>query len=397
MEHAAKARDQDEHERLATRFRPLFQRIAEGEAERERTGTVPHEQLGWLVDAGFAGFRIPGDLGGEDARLSTAFRLVAELAEADVNLAHIWRNHLSFVEDRRYDRADPRTDEWLRRLGSGEIVGGGWSEPDTDVGSVRTTLLPDAEGVLRLNGTKYYATGSVYARWTTVLAADEAGHRVVALVDMTSDGVAVGDDWDGFGQRLTGSGSVAYVDVAVPAERVFSYAKRYVYQSQFYQSALNALLVGIGNAILRDGIAALRARRRSHGNALVPEPVDDPELQEVIGRLAANAFAAEATLLRSLDLVDVAVARAEAGDTAQDRASLLAVGAAQHAISTLVLESATLVFDSLGSSGVSERHALDRHWRNARTIASHNPRVYRTRLVGGWALEDAARGDTEDA
>ncbi|MFE3002766.1 hypothetical protein ACFXG4_48395 [Nocardia sp. NPDC059246] len=46
----------------------------------------------------------------------------------------------------------------------------------------------------------------------------------------------------------------------------------------------------------------------------------------------------------------------------------------------------TLLFDALGSSAVDASAALDRHWRNARTIASHNPRVYKERIVGAWYL-----------
>jgi hypothetical protein len=35
-----------------------------------------------------------------------------------------------------------------------------------------------------------------------------------------------------------------------------------------------------------------------------------------------------------------------------------------------------------GASAVAERFRLDRHWRNAHTLASHNPVIYRDRLVG---------------
>lgn len=107
------------YEALATRFRPLFAVIAEGEAERERLGEGPREQLRLLIDAGFAGLRVPSAHGGGDVPLSQVIRLLSELAEADVNLAHIWRNHVSFVEDRRHDAADPRSAEWLRRLAAG--------------------------------------------------------------------------------------------------------------------------------------------------------------------------------------------------------------------------------------------------------------------------------------
>ncbi len=275
----------EEFERLAERYRPLFAEIAVGEAERERTLEAPHAQLQVLIDAGFPGLRIPEDLGGEGARLSTVLRLISELATADVNLAHIWRNHLSFIEDRLYDRADPRSDPWLVRLGRGEIVGGGWSEPAGLEAPVSTRLEKDEDGDWILNGVKYYATGSIYAHWATVLALLPDDTKVVALVDTAADGVTIGDDWDGFGQRLTGSGSVSYENVRVPDENIFVYATRYEYQSQFYQSTLNALIVGIGNAIVRDGANALRRRPRTHGNAVSPVPSTDPELLEVIGAL----------------------------------------------------------------------------------------------------------------
>ena len=61
---------------------------------------------------------------------------------------------------------------------------------------------------------------------------------------------------------------------------------------------------------------------------------------------------------------------------------------AQVTASEDVLAATTLIFDALGSSGVDTSIALDRHWRNARTIASHNPRVYKERLLGAWYLND---------
>ncbi|MFT4306945.1 MAG: acyl-CoA dehydrogenase family protein [Microbacterium sp.] len=381
------------YDALAARFRPLFAEIAEGESARERERRPPHAQLRRLVDAGFAGLRVPAAHGGADAALSHVIRLMSELAEADPNLAHVWRNHVSFVEDRRHDADDPRSAGWLRRLAAGEIVGGGWSEPATSGAPALQTTIVERDGRWTLSGTKYYATGSVYARWSTVLARDPSGERVVALIPTDAAGVRIGDDWDGFGQRLTGSGSVTYDDVTVDPARVFAYAVRYPYQEQYYQSTLNALLVGIGRAVLRDGVAALRARSRSHGHALVADPRTDPELLEVIGAVSADVYGAEAALLRSLALLDTVaeVPRASAADLTT---TWIATSAAQLVIGEAVLRAATTVFDALGSSGTSATHALDRHWRNARTLLSHNPRVYKRRMLGDWHVSEAdpARG-----
>ncbi|AMM21403.1 hypothetical protein AX769_16285 [Frondihabitans sp. PAMC 28766] len=383
MSETSETRGDERYERLAARFRPVFARIGVDSLEREQAGRLAHEQLGWLTEAGFARLRTPSSLGGFGARLSDLLRLLAELAEVDVNLAHIWRNHYSFVEDRLSaldEPSDTRSAVWLERLGRGEIIGGGWSEsgPFTQE-TVETTIVPTTDGY-RVDGAKYYSTGSVYAHWFTVLAVDPAGARTVALVPADQPGVTIGDDWDGFGQKLTGSGSVTYRGAHVAPGDAIPYASRYEYASQYYQSVLHSLLVGIGRAVLRDGIAALRARRRSHGNGTTSSPVDDPQILEVIGRVSSLVFGASSAFERSIDLVDRFVA---SGSEADRQQSWLAVAQAQGVVTDAVLEAATLVFDALGASGTSSAVALDRHWRNARTLASHNPRVFKQRLAGG--------------
>ena len=59
---------------------------------------------------------------------------------------------------------------------------------------------------------------------------------------------------------------------------------------------------------------------------------------------------------------------------------------AQLVVIEAALQAATTIFDALGASGVSQSRALDRHWRNARTLASHNPRVYKARVLGDWLV-----------
>jgi alkylation response protein AidB-like acyl-CoA dehydrogenase len=59
---------------------------------------------------------------------------------------------------------------------------------------------------------------------------------------------------------------------------------------------------------------------------------------------------------------------------------------AQSVIIDLVLEAATIAFDALGASAIKRDAGLDRHWRNARTLASHNPRIYKERIVGDYAV-----------
>jgi alkylation response protein AidB-like acyl-CoA dehydrogenase len=64
----------------------------------------------------------------------------------------------------------------------------------------------------------------------------------------------------------------------------------------------------------------------------------------------------------------------------------VAVSQAQLTIIDGVLYAATRVFDALGASATSEETALDRHWRNARTLASHNPVAYKARILGDYLV-----------
>ena len=58
----------------------------------------------------------------------------------------------------------------------------------------------------------------------------------------------------------------------------------------------------------------------------------------------------------------------------------------QLVVSERVLRAATRLFDALGASATRSTTALDRHWRNARTVSSHNPLVYKARIVGDWVI-----------
>ncbi|MCS5736302.1 acyl-CoA dehydrogenase family protein [Herbiconiux daphne] len=379
---------------LSARFQPVFDRIAAGNLEREKNRVFPHEQVRWLIDAGLGRVRIPVARGGFGASLRQTFQLLTDLGEADPNVSHVWRNHLAFVEDRLNAEPSPTNDVWIDRLVTGEFVGGGWTEANNGSFSSLKTILspaPDGDG-WRITGAKFYATGSLYADWLDVIGRTEEGRIITALVRRHQPGVELIDDWPGFGQQTTASGSANYTDAHVDAADLFPASERFSYQALFYQTSLLAILAGITRAAQRDGIQALTARKRNYSHGLAENAAEDPQLLQVIGRVSALAFGAEAAVQRSsatLDLVAAAHAGALAsGDRAGEQEALIFATVettrAQVAIIESALTATTIVFDALGSSGVSKDWAIDRHWRNARTLASHNPRVYKERILGEW-------------
>ena len=379
-----------DYDRLAARFRPIFARIAEGAVARERARILPVEPIRWLVEAGFASLRVPRAHGGEGLSLVDQFRLVIELAEADSNVPQALRAQLALVED-RLNLPEAEAAPWFARFVRGEIFGSAWTEPNNRLGLTGTTVTPLPEGGYVLQGRKSYSTGTIYADWIDTFAQNsQTGEDVIALVPTSAPGVTRIDDWAGFGQRTTGSGTTIFEEVRLTADQVVPFARRFSYQTAFYQLVLNATQAGIARAVLRDALAQVRARKRNYSHSLARLPAEDPQIQQVIGRLSIAAFTVEAATLRAAEATERAAQAQAAGQVADlpalIAASELAQAQAQAVATDLVPRAATELFNVLGASGTDSALALDRHWRNARTIASHNPVIYKERLIGDHLL-----------
>ncbi|MEG3135923.1 monooxygenase [Rouxiella sp. T17] len=374
---------------LAARFRPVFARIAEGTVEREISRLLPVEPIRLLKEAGFGALRIPVNEGGFGASLPQLFQLLTELAEADSNLPQALRAHFAFIEDRLNQPDSPERRAWFRRFIDGEIVGSGWTEiGNLKLGEVITRVTP-AESGWNVNGSKFYSTGALYADWIDVYAQrDDNGRDVIALVSTHQPGVERDDDWDGFGQRLTGSGSTRFKQAQVEAEHLYDFSDRFRYQTAFYQHVLLSTLAGIGRAITRDAAQGVAQRKRiySHGNARLVS--QDVQVLQVVGQISSWSYAVEATVQQATHSLQRAFEVHASGDEALiKQANVLAevdAAKAQVIASDWVTRAATELFNALGASDTRTSKALDRHWRNARTVASHNPVIYKTRNVGDW-------------
>jgi alkylation response protein AidB-like acyl-CoA dehydrogenase len=375
---------------VLTRLRPVLDDIAAGAVHREQEHILPHAEVRKLVDAGFAALRVPVEDGGDGLSIPELAVVLVELATADSNLPQIFRGHIAFVEDRLTSPHGDDRDRWLSRFAAGEFVGNAWSEVGSGaLGVASTTLDHDSDG-WTLNGRKFYTTGSIYAEWIDVTARRSDGIDGTALVRAAQPGVTITDDWDGFGQQLTGTGTTAFNRAAVDPENVFAFSDRFRYQTAIYQLVLLAVLAGVARAAERDTARQVLERKRvySHGSASLVR--DDPQIQAVVGEISSVAFVADATVQSVAAAIQGAFETSGAPGSAEDDAANIAAEIAsaqgQVVLSTLVTQAVTRVFDTLGASAVSRSKGLDRHWRNARTVASHNPWIYKARIVGDWAI-----------
>ncbi|MCD2187349.1 acyl-CoA dehydrogenase family protein [Actinomycetospora soli] len=376
--------------RLDELFAPVFARIAEGALQREHDRALAFDEVRALKEVRFGALRVPVEFGGYGASVRQLFRQLIALAAAESNLPQALRVHWWFVEEQLLAEPGPERERWLRAAADGTLVGNAISEPG--VGAIdryQTTLTPDGstDGALRLNGTKYYSTGSLYADHI-IVAADQAGERVAVLVDADAEGITQHDDWDGFGQRLTASGTTEFSDVLVPGDRVLGPGygtPGRTYGTSYLQLVQLAVLAGIAQRATDDVSAWVRERTRSYTHAAADLPKDDPLVQQVIGRLSSAAYAARTIVLDIADQLDVILAGDSEDADLLDRVEF-DVARAQAAVIPTVLDATTQLFEVGGASITSEALRLDRHWRNARTISVHNPLIHKLRTVGDHVL-----------
>lgn len=376
---------------LAERFRPIFARIAAGALEREQSRSLPFEPVKWLKQAGFGAVRVPVQYGGAGASLPQLFELLIELAEADSNLPQALRGHFAFVEDRLSAQADAPQDTWFKRFVEGDLVGNAWTEiGSVKIGQVGTRVSRLGEHWV-VNGTKYYSTGSIFADWIDLYAQrDDNGADVIAAVRAQQPGIIQSDDWDGFGQRTTGSGTSVFENAVVEPENLLDFATRFKYQTAFYQLVLLAVQTGAGRAAVHDISEEVRTRTRVFSTGNASHVSQDVQVQQVVGKASAQVYAAHATTLRAAAALQVAYESRFAHDEAAEREANIAAelesAQAQVVIADLVLRATSDLFNALSASATSTGKALDRHWRNARTAASHNPLIYKERIIGDWEI-----------
>jgi len=375
-------------------LRDLYDHIAAGASSRDSDRTHPHDVLDLLRQARFGALRLARPEGG-GASLREVFQEAILLGAADPNVAHIYRNHFTFVERFLLGSTDARRQPWRETVRRGGIVGLASTELGRkQIGGAtpfQTSLIDSGDG-LRLNGTKYYSTGTLYADLILVRAIAANGEGVAVVIPTDRAGVERVDDWDGIGQRLTGTGTTNFHNVLVDPDDVVADGDNpdflLPFTSSIAQLFLTAVNAGITLATWRDAKALLKGRGRNFYYAPAPLADDDPLLQQTIGQLSANAFAAEATVLAAAEVFDQVAAARAAGQEPRALAHDASVAAAKAKVivDELALRSATALFDVGGASAATKGKNLDRHWRNARTLASHNPAIYKAQLVGVYDL-----------
>jgi SfnB family sulfur acquisition oxidoreductase len=368
--------------------------LAPGVIERDRAGKVPAEELAALDASGLLSITVPRAYGGPELGATVLADVIRIIAEVDPAIAQVPQAHFLFTDVLAVWGSPAQQATLFGPVLSGARFGNGLAERGGQhAQDLATRLAPDENGVLRLTGRKYYCTGAISSAWIGVSALDETGTLVLAFVPRHAPGVRTDDDWNVMGQRATVSGSVIFDDVAVDPALVVPYAHAFEVPQQLgarAQLVHAAIQTGIAGGALRDTGWFVREKARPFWEAnkagLAATAGTDPHNVHKYGEMATKVAAAQALLARAAAELD-AVGRVPDDAAAAARGSI-AIAQAKAFASETAVSVASDLFSLSGASAADEKYDLSRHWRNARTHASHDPVSWKYHHIGNYLLND---------
>lgn len=357
-------------------------------AVRDRERRLPHPELALFTRSGLWGISVPKAYGGAGVSNVTLAKVIAIIAQADGSLGQIPQNHFYALEVLRVNGTPEQQQRLYAEVLAGRRFGNALAELGTKTANDRTTRLSREGDGFRINGRKFYATGALYAQRIPTSVVDDQGVQHLAFVPADSPGLKVIDDWSGFGQRTTGSGSVVFDNVPVSAQDVVPFQSvfdRPTPVGPLAQILHAAIDTGIARAAYEDALHFVRTRSRPWVDSGVEQASDDPLTVKSFGQLAIRLHAAEALLERAGHYLD----SARDDSTAESVAAASIAVAEARAISTeIALSAGTTLFELGGSQATLAEHNLDRHWRNARVHTLHDPVRWKYHAIGNYYLNE---------
>lgn len=356
---------------------------------RDHERRLPLNEISKYSQSGLWAINIPKSFGGAGVSYKTLAEVVKNISSADPSLGQIAQNHWVFLEHIRLDATQEQQKFYFGQVLKGERFGNAFSEKGSKtVADLTTSIEFDEQGNGVINGQKFFATGALLAHRVPVVAVDHEGKPFAALVPQHSEGLKIINDWSGFGQRTTVSGSVILNQVKVeskfivPIYQAFQRPTAAGAISQFIQAAVDA---GIARGAIQETIDYVREYARPWIDSGLDKATADPYTISNIGELKIKLRAAEAVL----DLAGLAIDRAliDATEAHVNEATLL-VAEAKVLTTEIAILAANKLFELAGTRSTLSELNLDRYWRNARTHTLHDPVRWKFNIVGNYYLND---------
>ncbi|MGG3793083.1 SfnB family sulfur acquisition oxidoreductase [Pseudomonas paraversuta] len=367
--------------------RDLAATAREHAARRDQQRKLPWSLIEQFTRSGLGSISIPREFGGPQVSFVTLAEVFAIISAADPALGQIPQNQVGILNLISSTASQSQKEQLFSSVLQGWRIGNAGPERGSkNTLDLKARITADKNDFV-ISGQKFYSTGALFAHWIAVKALNDDGKPVMAFVRRGTPGLRVVDDWSGFGQRTTASGTVLLNSVRIDDELVIdSWRLGEVPNiqgsvSQLIQAAID---LGIAREAITDTISFVRERSRPWIDARVERNSDDPYVIADIGKLKIELHAAEALLRKAGRVLDE-VSAAPIDAQAAARASI-AVAEAKVLSTELSLLASEKLFELAGSSATLARFNLDRHWRNARVHTLHDPVRWKYHAIGTYRL-----------
>ncbi len=354
---------------------------------RDQQRLLPVDVIDDFSRKGLGGIRIPKKYGGAGVSNKTLAQVFRILSKADASVGQIPQNQFGLL-----NAIETIANEQQKQFIYGEILKGkrlanGGPERHSKDTTAIATRLDKFEDQYVLNGEKFYSTGSYFADYLAIRALHPEGYTVLTIINAKATGVEIVDDWDGFGQRTTASGTVRLNNVLVNPELILDERKlndASKYRGAFSQLIQVAIDVGIAEAAFADTISTVHKARPIADANVEKASFEAYTLQEV-GKLDILLDASILLLDEAAEYLDQLGAQETVLPEEASKASIIVAEAKVYANDAALHISEKLI--ELGGSRSSlETHNLDQHWRNARVHTLHDPVRWKFYAIGNFYL-----------
>ncbi|NNH34527.1 SfnB family sulfur acquisition oxidoreductase [Acinetobacter sp. NIPH 2377] len=359
----------------------------EGRNERDQKRQLPFAEIDLFSQKGLGGIRIPKNFGGAFVSNKTLAHVFRIINKADSSVGQIPQNQIALLNMINIMGTEQQKTFIFNEILQGKRLANGGPERNTKDTKTLNTLLTIEDGHYFLDGEKFYSTGSSFAHWLAIKAIHPEGHVVLVVVDHQATGVEVVDNWNGFGQRTTSSGTVKLNHVAVDPFLIFD--ERLLGNAPNYRGAFSQLMqvaidVGIAEAAFSDTLSAVQKARPIVDANVEKASLEHYTLQEV-GKSNVLLDAAILLLDEAAEYLDELDQLNAVTEEQAAKASILVAEAKIYA-NDAALHISEKLLELGGSRSSLSQHNLDQHWRNARVHTLHDPVRWKLHALGDYYL-----------
>ncbi|WDE17057.1 SfnB family sulfur acquisition oxidoreductase [Acinetobacter schindleri] len=353
--------------------------------QRDAERILPFEEIEAYSQSGLWAITVPKEYGGAEVSSYTVAQVIALMSGVDGSIGQIPQNHFYGLEILRNNGTEEQKKKLYAEVLKGARFGNALAEFKTKTAAQRQTAIRKTEQGYVINGEKFYCTGSLFAHRIPTLVVDENEQQFLVFVLRDSEGLTLIDDWSGFGQRTTGSGTVKFDNVQVLEEDVVRFDTAYTrptISGPFAQLLHASIETGIARAAFEETLNRVR-QARPWIDSGVDKATDDPLTKFELGRVIADVRASEVLLKQAARSVDAA--KADPTEARVAKASLDVAKARAHSSETALKASSKLI-ELAGSRGSQREDGLDRFWRNARVHTLHDASRWKYYFIANYLL-----------